>query len=201
MTDGTTDILVGTQMVTKGLDLDHVTLVGIMNADALINFPDFRATERAFQLMAQVAGRAGRRKKKGAVIIQTYDPFQHVIELVKEHNTEQLYLAEIEERRQYFYPPFSRLIRLTVKHRNETKANACAHAIQARLEPLFGARVLGPETPYISRIRNMHLRNVLIKLKKGQYRNEKAFAKKQIEDVLALERFRSVRVVIDVDPN
>lgn len=200
MIDGTTDILVGTQMVTKGLDLDHVTLVGIMNADALIRFPDFRASERAFQLMAQVAGRAGRRQTQGSVLIQTYDPHQPIISLVKSNDMNGLYHSELEERERYFYPPYSRLIKLTLKYRDQTKVNACAHALFARLEPYFKARVLGPETPYIGRIKDKYLRNILLKLSKSKYSGEKGIVQSAIEEVLTIERFRTVRIVIDVDP-
>ncbi len=201
LADGSIDILVGTQMVTKGLDLEHVTLVGIMNADSLIRFPEFRAEERAFQLMSQVAGRAGRRNKLGSVIIQTYDPQQAVLELVRANDVEGMYERELNERQQFLYPPFSRLIKLTFKHRDQQKTEQASRAVYKALQQHFGTRAIGPETPYVSRIRDQHIRNILLKLSRKHYFKEKNFTMSKLTTTMALEKFRAVRIVIDVDAN
>ncbi|MEM9024660.1 MAG: primosomal protein N', partial [Bacteroidota bacterium] len=148
------DVLVGTQMVTKGLDFDNVGLVGIMSADSLLSFPDFRAFERSYQLMTQVAGRAGRSQKRGKVIIQTYNPHHRVIRQVVDHDYEALYKDEILERRNFHYPPFHRMIRITLKHRDVEKVNHAAAYLARLLRTVFGERVLGPEFPLVARMRN-----------------------------------------------
>ena len=201
LADGTIDILVGTQMVTKGLDLEHVTLVGIMNADSLIRFPEFRAEERAFQLMSQVAGRAGRRNKAGAVVIQTYDPQQAVLQLVQANDVESMYEREMNERRKFLYPPFSRVVKLSFKHRDQHKTDNAARAVYKELEQHFGARAIGPETPFVSRIRDQHIRNILLKLSRKNYFREKQLIMERLTTTMAIDKFRPVRVVIDVDSN
>jgi primosomal protein N' (replication factor Y) (superfamily II helicase) len=195
------DILVGTQMVTKGLDFDNVGLVGVLNADLMLSFPDFRAFERSYQLMAQVSGRAGRQQKRGKVVIQTYNPNHWVIQKVMYNDYAGLYQQEILERRNFKYPPFYRLISLTFKHKDRSVTDKAAQWFtQQLIEKLGKPRVLGPETPYVSRIRNYYLKTALIKFE----RNASAKAVKQIlnEQTTLLSQhkeFKSVRVVVDVD--
>lgn len=198
--EGAIDILVGTQMVTKGLDFDHVHLVGVLSADALLRFPEFRAHERAFQLMAQVAGRAGRRNKGGIVALQTNDPGHPVIGFVKRQDVEGFYEREIEQRRKHLYPPFSRLVRLTLKHVKEDRVAATAQALTDALRPRFGDRVLGPETPAVARVRTLYLRNVLVKLQRGAHHAEKEALRNTIDRLFADKSHASVRLVTDVDP-
>lgn len=195
------DILVGTQMVTKGLDFDNVTLVGVIYADQMINFPDFRSFERAFQLMTQVAGRAGRKKKRGKVIIQTNQPQHWVVRKVIEYDYDGLYNQEILERRNFLYPPFYRLVRLTLKHKDQQTLFNSAFELALSLRNRLGERVLGPETPYISRINNQFLQNIIIKIEReASPTKSKKIISNHILDMLAKDQYKRVRVVIDVDP-
>jgi len=199
--DGSVDILIGTQMVTKGLDLENVTLVGIMNADRMLAFPDFRAHERAFQLMAQVAGRAGRRKKQGTVLIQAYDPDHPVIVSVLKGDHAGIYSRELLQRKEFNYPPYTRLIRLTVKHRMRQTTENVARALAQDLKASFGDRVLGPEFPLVERVRNRFQMNILIKIERD--RSPKPF-KKIIQEIVSAELAKkgqsALRIIIDVDP-
>ena len=198
---GSIDILVGTQMVTKGLDFDHVSTVGILNADLLMRFPDFRAHERAFQLMAQVAGRSGRRKDAGTVIIQAQDVRHPVLDLVVNHDVQGMYERELEHRRAHGYPPFTRLIQLTLKHRSEERAAGTASALAIALREGLGEQVLGPEIPPVSRIRDKHLRRLLIKLGRSRHHEEKNFVRDTIDRVFSDPAHAAVQLVTDVDPN
>jgi primosomal protein N' (replication factor Y) len=196
------DILVGTQMVTKGLDFEHVGLVGVLNADMLLRFPDFRSYERAFQLMVQVSGRAGRKNERGKVVIQTYDPEHWVLKMVIEHDFEGLYRHEVLERQKFAYPPFTRLIRLSLRHKNSAFLRESAHLFANSLRQKLGhQRVVGPEAPYVTRIRNLYYQEVLIKLERE---GSPTKFKQAIEDVMAEFRAdknqRSIRIVADVDP-
>lgn len=197
---GGVDILVGTQMVTKGLDFDHVSTVGILNADKLMRFPDFRAHERAFQLMAQVAGRSGRRKNAGLVIIQAQEVGHPVLELVVQHDVDGMYEREIEHRRAHGYPPFTRLIQLTLKHRQEERVAATASALALALQEQLGDRVLGPEIPVVSRVRDKHLRRLLIKIGRQRHHSEKEFVRDTIDRVFGDPAHSRVQLVTDVDP-
>ena len=197
---GAVDILVGTQMVTKGLDFDHVSTVAILNADNLMRFPDFRAHERAFQLMAQVAGRSGRRKTAGMVIIQAQDVQHPILELVVEHDVEGMYRRELEHRRAHGYPPFMRLVQLTLKHRSEEKVARTAHELALALRPRFGDLVLGPEIPVVSRIRDKHLRRLLVKLARSSHHADKEFLRDTIDRVFGDPSHSAVQLVTDVDP-
>jgi len=195
------DILVGTQMVTKGLDFDHVSLVGILNADSLLSFPDFRAFERGFQLMAQVAGRAGRKNKQGLVLIQAFNPSHPILDMVLHHNYEAMYQSQLVERERFNYPPFCRLVQLSVRHVDADLINKAADELAKRLRALFGKRVLGPEYPTVSRIRNQYLKNILIKFEKGiPLPKAKEEIKNAIMKLNAHPDYKPVRVVIDVDP-
>lgn len=195
------DILVGTQMVTKGLDFDHVSLVGILNADSLLSFPDFRAFERGFQLMAQVAGRAGRKNRQGTVLIQAFNPSHPILGMVLEHNYGAMYHSQLTERERFNYPPFCRIVQLSVRHVDANLINRAADELAKSLRALFGKRVLGPEYPMVSRIRNQYLKNILIKFEKGiPLPKAKQEIRNAIVKLNAHPEFKPVRVVIDVDP-
>ena len=200
--EGRVDILVGTQMVTKGLDFENVGVVGVLSADQLLQFPDFRAAERAFQLMTQVSGRAGRKHKRGRVIIQAFNPAHPVIANVVRTDFMSLYLREIQERQAFSYPPYFRLIHITLKHRKPKVLNEGAKLYALQLKEKLGERVLGPAVPYISRIRGYYLLTILIKLEKD--RKLIHFTKQVIQeaaaDVKKKEGLSGVRINIDVDP-
>lgn len=198
---GVTRILVGTQMVTKGLDFDNVSLVGILSADKMMNYPDFRSMERSFQMMMQVAGRAGRKNKRGKVLIQTYSPDHWLLELIKQGDYRAFYDREVRERHQFSYPPFVRLMRITLKHKDDGTCVRAAYEISRLIAPLLKDRVLGPERPYIPRINNYFLQQFLVRLDKRQ---ESAVIKAtvigMIRKRLGDAEFRQVRLSIDVDP-
>jgi primosomal protein N' (replication factor Y) len=164
--DKKTDILVGTQMVAKGLDFSDVTVIGIINADSLLKFPDFRANERSFQMLAQVSGRAGRRGKKGKVVIQTYDPRHRVISQVIRNDYAEMFQLEMAERLQFKYPPFYRVIQLDVKNKSAEALYYQAEYLGNALKKQFGDRVLGPEFPLINRIRNYYIKTIILKIEK-----------------------------------
>jgi len=197
---GAIDILVGTQMVTKGLDFDHVSTVGILSADSLLRFPDFRAHERAFQLMAQVAGRSGRRDKPGTVIIQAHEARNPVIDLVTHHDVEGFFNREAEHRRAHGYPPFMRLMALSLRHRNEERVAAAAAALATALHQGLGDRVLGPDIPGVAFVKDRHIRNLLVKLRRSAHREEKEFVREVIDRVFAQPEHRAVQLMVDVDP-
>jgi len=159
------DILVGTQMV-KGLDFADVTLIGIINADSMLKFPDYRANERSFQMLAQVSGRAGRRGKQGKVVIQTYDPNHRVIKQVIANDYNDLYFTEMEERKSFKYPPFYRIINLDIKHKDPDVLYNQANYLGNELRRHFGERVIGPESPLISRIRNYYIKSIMLKFER-----------------------------------
>lgn len=196
------DILVGTQMVTKGLDFDHISLVGVIEADGLIHFPDFRAHERAYQILTQVSGRAGRKAKQGKVIIQCYEPMHPVIQDVIRQEFKSFYVKEAKERRQFHYPPFGRLIMVSLKHRRVEIIEEASMLFAYELKKKLGKRIIGPSIPSISRIRNLYIRTILIKLENKLEIIEMAKA-----DLLSLkdvfnqtDGFKTVRISIDVDP-
>jgi len=198
---GDTDILVGTQMITKGLDFEHVRVVGILNADNLLNFPDFRSHERSYQLMTQVSGRAGRREKRGKVIIQTSQPDHFIIQKVATNDYEGMYDQQIAERRDFKYPPFYRMIRITLKHRElgelDRIAEACAEALRSR----FGNRLLGPEYPAVGRIKLMFMKQMWLKLEREMsVTSAKRQMQLMLESVKSRDKNKMVQIVIDVDP-
>jgi len=195
------DILVGTQMVTKGLDFDNVSLVGILNADQMLNFPDFRAFERSYQLMAQVSGRAGRRQKRGKVIVQTWNPNHWIIQKVMANDFTGMYKQELLERRNFNYPPFYRLILLTVKNKDKALADSGARALTKLLQTKLKGWVLGPEYPAISRVRNYYLLNILIKFDRNASPGKiKRYVTDCIIDFKQNKEFKACVVRIDVDP-
>jgi len=194
-------ILVGTQMITKGLDFDNVGLVGILDADMLLNRPDYRAFERAFQLMVQVAGRAGRKNKKGKVIIQTSNPDQWVLGRVMEHDFKGFYETEIQERKLFFYPPYYKMIHLTLRNTDERKLNAAAQNLTDKLRLVFKERVVGPEFPVIKRIQNFFIKEIKIKIEKdASDRKVKDKIQEMIDLFYAEADNKSSRLSIDVDP-
>lgn len=194
------DILVGTQMLTKGLDFRNVKLVGIMNADNMLNFPDFRAHERSFQLMLQVSGRAGRTEKRGKVLIQTYNPYHKILQQVSTNDYIGMFKEQLEERYNYKYPPFYRLIKITLKHRDYNKVNLAADWLAKALVQLFKNNVLGPEFPPVSRIRNQYHKNILIKIPQGQHLGKTKEAIKRVETTFsAIADFKAVRLIMNVD--
>jgi primosomal protein N' (replication factor Y) len=197
---GAVDILVGTQMVTKGLDFDGVSVVGILNADNLMRFPEFRAHERAFQLMAQVAGRSGRRKTAGTVIIQTYSVEHPVLDLVVRHDVEGMYRRELEHRQAHGYPPFMRLVEITLKHRHEDRVSATALALTQALREGLGDQVLGPDIPAVSRVRDKHLRKLLVKLRRSAHTREKTYVRDTIDRLFSQPEHAAIQLVTDVDP-
>ena len=198
---GLIDVLIGTQMVTKGLDFDNVFLVGILDADMLLNRPDFRAYERSYQLMSQVAGRAGRQGKQGKVIVQTGDPDHWVLQLVGQHDYAQFYNNEIIERKNYHYPPYYKLISFTLKHENIHTLDAASQYLGELLKNIFKERVLGPEYPIIQKIRNKLLKTIKLKIEKNAPDLKVKEKIREIVDTFYAESgYKKVQVVIDVDP-
>jgi primosomal protein N' (replication factor Y) len=194
------DILVGTQMLTKGLDFRNVKLVGIMNADNMLNFPDFRAHERSFQLMLQVAGRAGRTDVRGKVLIQTYNPYHQILKQVSTNNYVQMYEEQLNERHNYKYPPIYRLIKITLRHRDFQKVNSSADWYAKSLRQVFDNYVLGPEFPPVSRIRNQYHKNILVKIpQQWSLSKTKEAILKINNSFFSVKDFRAVRVIINVD--
>ncbi|HKK80781.1 MAG TPA: primosomal protein N', partial [Prolixibacteraceae bacterium] len=198
---GKTQILVGTQMITKGLDFDNVSTVGILNADNMLNYPDFRSYERAYQLMAQVSGRSGRKTKRGKVIIQTSQPEHQVIKLVKENNYDEFFNTYIDERKIFRYPPWYRLINITIKHKNRDRAITASKQLWAELRKTFKARILGPDFHLISRVQQYYQLIIRVKLEKSispvQAKNEILGSLKKVTN---FENNSSVQISIDVDP-
>ena len=195
------DILVGTQMVTKGLDFGNVSVVGILSADNLISFPDFRAYERAFQQMTQVSGRAGRRGKDGKVIIQTYQPYHQAIRDAMAADYISMYKSQIVERRVFKYPPFHKIIEITLKHTDEETVNTAAARYAAMLRAHFAGRVMGPEYPSVARIRNQYLKRVMVRFAAGEAIGEgKRVIMHCADQLLAEKEFARVRIVFDADP-
>jgi primosomal protein N' (replication factor Y) len=195
-----TDILVGTQMVTKGLDFDRVSVVGILNADALISFPDFRAFERAFQLLSQVSGRAGRKEVPGKVVIQTFQPNHPALKYVESNDFAAMYQSQIAERQQFHLPPITRMVKITLKYPEEQTVLAAAIQLQGMLREVFAGSVMGPAAPLVSRIQNYYLQDFWIKMPRD---HSLAARKRQLADVLRqfqqLPTFKKVRCVVTVD--
>ena len=194
------DVLVGTQMLSKGLDFENVSLVGILNADTMLNFPDFRAHERAYDMMVQVSGRAGRSKKQGNVAIQSFNPYHQILQQVSTTNYTEMYKEQLQERWQYKYPPYYRLIKITLKHRDYNKVENGVNWLAKALQNSFGEHVLGPTAPAVSRIRNQYIKNIVIKIPPKQ---SLANTKKQLQKIKntfeAVKDFRPIRFITDVD--
>ena len=199
--EGKTDILIGTQMISKGLDFDRVSVVGILNADSMMNYPDFRSYERAFQLMAQVAGRAGRKNKQGLVVLQTKSPENPLIHQIMANDYTRLYQEQMEERSLFKYPPFYRLIYVYLKHRKEDILNQAADLMTAHLRQGMGERILGPDKPPVARIQSLFIRKIVIKIEQEASMSKVRRYLTQVQRTLIEdERFRSLMVYYDVDP-
>ena len=199
--NGKADVMVGTQIVVKGLDFENVHLAAVINADQLLNFPDFRAYERTFQLLSQLAGRTGRHGKQGLLIIQTRQIKNEVLQAVANNDYEGFYSSQILEREQFSYPPFSRLIKLTIKHKQPEIINQVSAQFSQLLKQQLGARVLGPETPFVSKIKNFYLRNILVKMEKDKD-NEKAikqFITKTYDYLILRDNIKGLQLIADVD--
>lgn len=196
------DILVGTQMVVKGLDFDHVSLVGILDADGLLSFADFRVNERAFQLMEQVSGRAGRKNERGKVLIQAVNVQHPVIKMVQQHDYRQFYAYEMTTRKEFFYPPFSRIVMLTLKHRDKETVQLGAHKLAASIRQDLKEFVIGPAAPVVGRLRNQYLMEIMLKLPKepGMSIRYKKVIRNHINLVLSEKQFKSITIIADVDP-
>ena len=197
------DILVGTQMVVKGLDFEHVNLVGIVDADGILNFTDFRVNERAFQLMEQVSGRAGRKNADGKVIIQVSNLKHPILQFVKAHNYFELYSFEIDNRKQFGYPPFTRLIRINFKHKEKHIAEEAANVFSNGIKAQFGNYLMGPSQPVVDRVRNQYIWEILLKLPKDNrlIHQSKIAIMQQSLILQTHKRYRSVHIITDVDPN
>jgi len=198
---GRTDILVGTQMVTKGLDFERVSLVGILNADTMLNQPDFRSYERAFQMLSQVAGRAGRRQRQGLVLLQTKSPELSVVRQVVDNDFLSLFHDQMQERKAFHYPPFTRLVDIVVKHRTPTVVDQLSHDLAQLLRQVFGERILGPDTPAVSRIQLFYIRRLVLKVEVRASMYEARLRLRQIQThLLSLPQYRSAQIYYDVDP-
>ncbi|MGN0309526.1 MAG: primosomal protein N' [Bacteroides sp.] len=198
---GRTDILVGTQMVSKGLDFEHVSVVGILYADTMLNYPDFRAYERAFQMMAQVAGRAGRSDRQGTVILQTRSIDHPILAQVMGNHYEAMAAAQLAERELFHYPPFHRLIYVYLKHRDEQLLDEAARTLAARLRDHFGSRLLGPDKPPVSRIQTLFIRKMMLKVEvTAPLSRARELLVEVQKEILADPRYKSLLVYYDVDP-
>lgn len=198
---GKTDILIGTQMVSKGLDFDHVSVVGILNADTMLNYPDFRAYERAYQLMAQVAGRAGRKNKQGRVVLQTKSMDHPIIPQVISNDYESMVDGQLAERQMFHYPPYYRLVYVYLKNRNETLLDLMAQTMAAKLRAIFGNRVLGPDKPPVARVQTLFIRKIVVKIEtKAPMARVRELLLQVQKEMVAEDRFKSLIVYYDVDP-
>ena len=198
---GKIDILIGTQMITKGLDFNNVRVVGIINADSMLNYPDFRSYERSYQLMAQVSGRAGRKNERGLVIIQTSDPDNTIIQNVRKNDYQSMFDDQQAERRKFKYPPFYRLVEFTLKHKKQHVLNEASAILASALKKKFGDRILGPESPVIHKIKDWYLKKILLKMEKDKsVKHSKKFARDVINELLMKNDFRSLQIITDVDP-
>lgn len=198
---GRTDILIGTQMISKGLDFSGVTVVGILNADTMLNYPDFRAYERAFQLMAQVAGRAGRKNKRGRVVLQTKSIDHPIIPQVIANDYEAMVGGQLAERQMFHYPPYYRLVYVYLKNRNETLLDLMAQTMAAKLRTVFGNRVLGPDKPPVARVQTLFIRKIVLKIETNAPMARARELLVQVQkEMVAEDRFKSLIVYYDVDP-
>ncbi|MBR5476244.1 MAG: primosomal protein N' [Bacteroidaceae bacterium] len=198
---GETDILIGTQMVSKGLDFDNVEVVGILNADTLLNYPDFRANERAFQLISQVAGRAGRKYGRGKVFLQTKQPDAPIMPHIIDNSFLNFYNNQLSERMLFHYPPFYRLVYVYLKHREIHTLEECSELMGVRMRETFGHRVLGPDLPPVARVQQLFIRKIVLKVENNlsQYKINDALNKLQ-QEILSNSRYKSVAIYYDVDP-
>ena len=198
---GKTNLLIGTQMVSKGLDFDHVSVVGILDADNMLNYPDFRAYEHAFTMMAQVSGRAGRKGKQGLVILQTKNPELPVIQQVVNNSYTAFYKSQLEERTAFHYPPFFHLIYIYIKHRNNDIVESASMELGSRIHEIFGNRVLGPDKPTVARVKTLHIRKIMLKLENGiDYKLAKQYLRSIRDTMMKEKRYGALAIYFDVDP-
>lgn len=198
---GKTNLLIGTQMVSKGLDFDHVSVVGILDADNMLNYPDFRAYEHAFTMMAQVSGRAGRKGKQGLVILQTKNPELPVIQQVVNNSYMAFYKSQLEERTAFHYPPFFHLIYIYIKHRNNDIVESASMELGSRIREIFGNRVLGPDKPTVARVKTLHIRKIMLKLENGiDYKLAKQYLRSIRDTMMKEKRYGALTIYFDVDP-
>ena len=196
-----TNLLIGTQMVSKGLDFDHVSVVGILDADNMLNYPDFRAYEHAFTMMAQVSGRAGRKGKQGLVILQTRNPELPVIQQVVNNSYTAFYKSQLEERTAFHYPPFFHLIYIYIKHRNNDIVESASMELGSRIREIFGNRVLGPDKPTVARVKTLHIRKIMLKLENGiDYKLAKQYLRSIRDTMMKEKRYGALTIYFDVDP-
>nr|MDA3853506.1 primosomal protein N' [Bacteroidales bacterium] len=195
-----TDILVGTQMIAKGLDFDNVGLVAIMNADNMMNYPDFRSHEKAYQMMSQVAGRSGRRQKQGKVILQSYTPDYSLIKSVTSYDYSTYFKQQIAERKEFNYPPFVKLIDITVRHRDWRISNTAAQQLADKIRAKFGLNVLGPEAPAVSRVKLLYLHKIMLKVDNNfPLQPTKTWLLALVDALKENEQLKSISVIFDVD--
>ena len=198
---GRTNLLIGTQMISKGLDFDKVSVVGILNADAMLNYPDFRAYEHGFMMMSQVSGRAGRKGKRGLVILQTKSPDLPLIDQIVRNDYQAFYKSVITERQQFHYPPYYRLINVFLKHRYDNVVDTAALEIGSLLRQWFGSRVLGPDKPAVAKVKSLSIRKLVLKLEPSlnmsDVRKYLALAQQQM---LQDKRYASLQIYYDIDP-
>jgi primosomal protein N' (replication factor Y) len=198
---GRTNILIGTQMISKGLDFDNVSVVGIVNADAMLNFPDFRAYEHSFMMMAQVSGRAGRKNRRGLVILQTKQKEVPVIRQVVHNDYVGLYKDLIAERQAFHYPPYYHLVYVFLKHTKESTVETAAVEMGSRLRQWFGGRVLGPDKPAVAKVKSQNIRKLVLKLEQGiDLPKVRQYLLHEQEQLLADKRYASLQIYYDVDP-
>ena len=198
---GRTNLLIGTQMISKGLDFDKVSVVGILNADTMLNYPDFRAHEHAFMMMSQVSGRAGRKGHRGLVILQTRNPQQPVIQQVVRHDFQSHNKSLMAERQQFHYPPYYRLIYVFLKHRSDAVAETASLEMGSRLRQWFGARVLGPDKPSVAKVKSLAIRKLVLKLEPGLNMSEvRKYLVLAQQQLLQDKRYASLQIYYDVDP-
>lgn len=198
---GKNNLLIGTQMVTKGLDFGKVSVVGILNADSMLNYPDFRAYEQAFMMMSQVSGRAGRKGKRGEVILQTKTPDLPVIRYVVHNDYPTFFKELLDERREFHYPPFYHLVYVYLKHRDENIVNTAGVELGSRLRDIFGARVLGPDKPAIARMKTLSIRKIVLKLENGiDYPRVRQYLRGALDAMMKDKRYGALQVYYDVDP-
>ena len=199
---GKIDVLIGTQMVAKGLDFENVNIVGILNADHIISFPDFRSNERAYSLITQVAGRAGRKKDLGTVYLQTSMPEHAIIQKIVDHDYLGMYETDLNERENFNYPPFHRLIKITIKHQDALALYQLGVIAKNNLSTFFGSNLLGPEKPYVGKIRNWYIINFVLKIPNqgGPIRAQKSKLSQAIQQLEKSKEFNKARIIVDVDP-
>jgi primosomal protein N' (replication factor Y) len=198
---GRTNILIGTQMISKGLDFDSVSVVGILSADSMMNYPDFRAYEHAFMMMAQVSGRAGRKGKRGQVILQTRNPELPLVEQVVRNDYFSLYKSLAAERQQFHYPPYYRLVNVLLKHKSDIVVTTASVELASRLRQWFGARVLGPDKPAVSMVKSLNIRKLVIKLENGiDMKKVRKYLLMEQQQMLTDKRYSTLVIYYDVDP-